>query len=127
MKLVARKHSFVLWSSILLVGFLLYSLSEPKGLYAEEEDNPCPVPYVDTLLPKAAQPGETIKIRGNRFGKKQGSVTFSPGAKSPILKWTNKRIWVMVPANSKTGLVFVSSSCGEISNEVYFAVKEEEK
>jgi len=125
MKLIFRKHNFILWSIILSVGFSLYVLSGLKHVYAEEQDKPCPIPYIDTLLPRAAKPGEEIKIRGNRFGKKQGSVTFSPGVKSPILKWTNKRIWVTVPMNSKTGLVFVSSSCGEISNEVYFTIKSE--
>lgn len=125
MKLIFRKHNYILWSIILIVGFLLYSLSGLKGVYAEEEEKPCPIPYVDTLLPRAAMPGEKIKIRGNRFGKKQGSVTFSPGIKAPILKWMNKRIWVTVPQNSATGPVFVATSCGEMSNNIHFTIKDE--
>ena len=127
MKIIFRKHNSILWSIILLVGFSLYSLSGPKGLYGEEEDKPCPKPYIDTLLPRAATPGEKIKIRGNRFGKEQGTVTFSPGVESPILKWMNKRIWVTVPQNSATGPVFVATSCGgKMSNKVYFAINDEE-
>jgi hypothetical protein len=125
MKLIFHKYNIILWSSILLTGFSLYLLSEIRDVYAADEDKPCPVPYVDTLLPRAGTPGEKIKIWGNRFGKEQGSVTFSPGVKSPILKWTNKRIWITVPEIAETGPVAVSAFCGELSNKIHFTIKDE--
>ncbi len=111
---------------IFIIGLVLFSISGLKVVYSDEKGKPCPKPYINALLPKAAKPGEKIKIRGNRFGKKQGSVTFAPGIKSRIIKWMNKRIWVIVPQGARTGPVFVTSYCGKKSNEEYFFVKETE-
>ena len=113
---------------IILMGVLLFfSLSGFENISAQEEDKPCPKPYIKTLSPKAAKPGAEIKIRGSRFGKERGSVTFAPGVKAPIREWTFKRIFVIVPEGAKTGPVFVTAPCGEVSNKDYFTIKTEEE
>jgi hypothetical protein len=109
---------------LLIMGLVLFSISGVKVVYADEKEKPCPKPYINSLLPKAAKPGEKIKIRGNRFGEKQGSVTFAPGIKSSIIKWMNKRIWVIVPQGARTGPIFVTSYCGKTSNKVHFYTKD---
>lgn len=113
---------------IILMGVLLFfSLSGFENISAQEDDKPCPKPYIKTLYPKAAKVGDEIKIRGSRFGKEQGSVTFSPGVRAPVQEWTFKKIFVIVPEGAKTGPVFVKAHCGEMSNEDYFTIKTEEK
>jgi len=121
-ELLFQKRRFVFYF-IVIGGLLLYSLLGIKGNSLAENKLPCPKPYIKILVPKAARPGEKIKIRGNRFGVKNGSVTFSPGIKAPILKWMNNRIRVIIPKHAKTGPVFVSNHCGEISNKKYFTIK----
>jgi hypothetical protein len=124
-QMVCRKS---LTLSIILMGVLLIlSVSGFETIPAQEEEKPCPKPYIKTLSPKAAKVGDKIKIRGSRFGKKQGGVTFTPGVRAPIQEWTFKKIFVIVPEGAKTGPVFVTAQCGETSNEDYFTVKTEEK
>jgi hypothetical protein len=111
-----------------LLGVLLFfSLSGFVTLYAQEEEKPCPKPYIKTLSPKAAKPGDEIKIRGSRFGKKRGIVTFAPGVRAPIKEWRFKRVFVIVPEGAKTGPVLLTSHCGEMSNEDHFTIKAEEE
>ena len=109
---IFRKNNFILYSTLIVV-LLLFSLSAFKAVYAQEEEKPCPKPYIKNLWPRAAKPGDEIKIRGNRFGEKQGSVTFAPGVRARILMWTHKRIVVVVPDGVKTGPVFLNVNCGE--------------
>ena len=123
-KLMFRKPNVILYNILLILSLSFYSLSGLIPVYAEEEQKPCPKPYINSISPKAIMPGEEIKIRGNRFGKTKGSVIFFPDTKADIIKWTYKRIWVIVPKHAKTGSLFVSSSCGRISNKVHFTIKE---
>lgn len=112
--------------SLLLLGVLFFSsLSGFEALYAQEEEEPCPKPYIKTLSPKAAKPGDEIRIRGSRFGKERGMVTFAPGVRAPIQEWTFRRIFVIVPEGAKTGPVFLKAHCGEMSNDVHFIIKTE--
>ena len=120
------RNSFMV--PIILMGLLLFfPLSGFENIYAQEEDKPCPKPYIKILFPKAAKPGDEIKIRGSRFGKERGIVTFTPGVRAPIREWSFKRIFVIVPEGAKTGPVFVTAHCGEMSNKDYFTIKTEEK
>jgi hypothetical protein len=113
---------------IILMGVLLFfSLSGFETISAQEEEKPCPKPYIKTLSPKAAKVGDEIKIRGSRFGKEQGGVTFAPGVRAPIQEWTFKKIFVIVPEGAITGPVFVKTHCGEMSNEDYFTIKTAEE
>lgn len=114
--------------SITFVGALFFfSLSGIVTLYAQEEEKPCPKPYVKTISPKAAKPGDEVKIRGSRFGKQGGFVTFAPGVRASIKEWKFKRIYVVVPGGAKTGPVIVTSHCGETSNEDHFTIKTTEE
>jgi len=126
-----KNHRFgrycLVFSMILMGVMLFYSLSEFEFLYAQTEDVPCPKPYVKTLSPQAAKPGEEIKIRGSRFGKEQGMVTFTPGVKASIREWTFKRVFVIVPEGARTGPVFLTARCGEESNEVHCVIKPKEQ
>lgn len=90
---------------------------------AEEEEGPCPKPYIKTILPGAAQPGDQIKIRGRRFGTEEGLVVFTPEETGAIVNWTMHRIWVIVPETAATGPVVVRLLCGAESNTQYFTVK----
>jgi len=109
---------------ILIIGISFYLLLPGfKDTYTSEKS--CPKPYIKTIYPKTAKQGEKIKIRGNRFGNKKGNVIFSPKINATILKWTNRKIWVIVPKSSESGPLTVSSSCGAISNKVYFTIKQD--
>ena len=90
---------------------------------AEEEGGVCPKPYIKTIFPRAAQPGDQVKIRGRRFGTEQGAVVFTPEVKAEIVNWTIHRIWVIVPEAATTGPVVIRLPCGSESNTQYFTVK----
>jgi len=91
---------------------------------AEEEGGTCPKPYIKTIFPMAAQPGDQVKIRGRRFGTEQGAVVFTPEVTAEIVNWTIHRIWVIVPEAATTGPVVVRLPCGSESNTQYFTVKQ---
>jgi len=104
---------------ICIVSFLFpYHVSK-----AEEESEVCPKPYIKTIFPRAAQPGDQVKIRGRRFGTEQGAVVFTPEVEAEIVNWTMHRIWVIVPETATTGSVIVRLPCGSESNMQYFTVK----
>jgi hypothetical protein len=44
-----------------------------------------------------------------------------------IIAWDYQRVWVEVPDDAETGLIYISSHCGEISNEVHFTVQRPEE
>ena len=90
---------------------------------AEEEGGACPKPYIKTIFPMAAQPGDQVKIRGRRFGTEQGAVVFTPEVTAEIVNWTIHRIWVIVPEAATTGAVVIRLPCGSESNTQYFTVK----
>lgn len=122
-----RKQNLI-FPKLLVLGVILFFLFSVKIIYSQVKEEPCPKPYIFSISPKAAKIGEKVKIRGNRFGKDKGSVTFSPKIQAPIKSWTYQRIIVKVPEEAETGPVFLTSSCGESSNEKYFIIiKEEEK
>ena len=112
------KYLFV-FLAICLVGFVLpYYFGQ-----AEETEGPCPKPYIKAIFPRAAKPGEEVKIRGRRFGTEKGEVIFTPVAQAEILGWTSHRIHVIVPDSATSGTVMVSVPCGSQSNKHYFTVK----
>jgi hypothetical protein len=97
--------------------FLLYHSGT-----AEEEGGVCPKPYIKTISPGAAQPGDQVKIRGRRFGTEEGTVVFTSEAKAEIVNWTMHRIWVIVPEAATSGPAVVRVPCGSESNTQYFTV-----
>lgn len=114
------RYLFVFVVAICIVSFLLpYHTGT-----AEEEKEPCPKPYIKAIFPRAAKPGDQVKIRGRRFGTEPGEVIFSPEVNAEIVKWTSHKIWVIVPASATSGPVVVSVVCGSKSNKHYFTVKE---
>ncbi|MBN2468957.1 MAG: hypothetical protein JXD19_12495 [Deltaproteobacteria bacterium] len=126
-KLLLKTLGVLLLGIILLPGFLLMTFSEGKYAYgAEESEEPCPKPYINSIAPKAALPGEEVTIRGNRLGTKQGSVVFAPDIKAQIVKWTYKKVWVTVPQEAQSGPLYIISSCGKMSNKDYFVRKASE-
>ena len=113
---------------ILIAGLLLSPLFRLTGFSAtNEESQPCPKPYIFTTTPRAAKAGEEVIISGNRFGPKQGTVTFAPGIQAQILEWSWKKILVTVPAHSRSGSMIIAVPCGEVSNNKYFTIIEEGK
>jgi hypothetical protein len=103
---------------------LLFSLVSPKDVYPQEQKAPCLEPYISSIMPKAGEPGDQIRIRGRRFRQAKGTVTFSPGVEAEIVHWQNSRISVIVPESAQSGPVTVSVPCGSVSNEQHFTVKE---
>ena len=89
---------------------------------AEEEEGPCPNPYIKTIFPSTGKPGDQLKIRGRRFGTEKGEVIFSTEAKAEIVNWTMHRILVIVPESAVSGPVVVRVLCGSESNMQYFRV-----
>jgi len=103
---------------------ILFGLVSPKDVYPQEQKAPCLEPYISSIMPKAGEPGDKIRIRGRRFRQEKGAVTFSPGAEAKILSWQNSRISVIVPESAQSGPVTVSVPCGSVSNERHFSVEE---
>jgi len=126
---VRTRHRIFL-SAICIACFLLPCLSGQ----AEEEAGGCPKPFIKSVFPLAARPGDMVKIQGVRFGMPRGEVIFTEGISSPlglvfaphakaeIVNWTFHRIWVIVPKSAATGLVFVKVHCGAESNKLNFRV-----
>jgi hypothetical protein len=89
---------------------------------AQEEKRPCPKPYIRVVSPRATTPGNQIVIRGRRFGEESGKVFLAPNVEAEVVKWSNTRVWVIVPQAASSGSMTVSIPCGMVSNEVYFKV-----
>jgi hypothetical protein len=113
------KHLFFVFAICMVSLLLSY-----QGGTAEEEGGPCPKPYIKTISPGAAQPGDQVKIRGRRFGTEEGTVIFTPEVKAEIVNWTMHIIWVIVPETATSGPVVVKVPCGSESNTQYFKVKQ---
>lgn len=111
--------------SVLLLMSLILVLSITHDINAEEKQQPCLDPKINTIVPNAAKPGDQIRIRGVRFGRKPGEVIFSPGVTGEIKRWGNKFIYVIVPESATSGPVSLSIPCGSVSNEKNFTVKEQ--
>lgn len=110
--------------SVLLLMSLIFVLFIAYEIDAEEKQQPCLDPKINTIVPNAARPGDEIRIRGVRFRNEPGEVTFSPGVTGDITRWRNKKIYVIVPESATSGPVTVSIPCGSVSNEKNFTVKE---
>lgn len=101
---------------------------------ATEEKEACPKPYINTIFPWAAKPGDLVKIQGRGFGFERGEVLFTEKvislqdlilpepANAEIVNWTYKRIWVIVPKTAESGPVFVRIPCGSVSNKQDFTI-----
>lgn len=90
--------------------------------HAQEENAPCPKPYINRCIPAAAKAGAQVEIKGNRFGRVQGVVSFAPGIEAKVATWEYKRIAVIVPAGAESGPVTITLPCGERSNQQHFTV-----
>jgi hypothetical protein len=113
------KHLVIVFVICMFSFLLLYHTGT-----AEEEEGPCPKPYIKTIFPRTATPGEQVKIRGRRFGTKTGEVIFSTEAKGEIVNWTIHQILVIVPEAATSGPVAVRVPCGSESNKQYITIKQ---
>lgn len=113
------RHLLIVFVICMVSFLLLYRTG-----VAEEEQGPCPKPYIKAIFPRAATPGEQVKIRGKRFGTETGEVIFSNGVKAEIVSWTMRIIWVIVPESATSGPVVIRVQCGSESNKHYVTVKE---
>ena len=111
--------------SVLLLMSLIFVLAITHDINAEEPQQPCLDPKINTIVPNAAKPGEQIRIRGVRFRREPGEVVFSPGVTGEIKRWGNTVIYVIVPESATSGPVSLSIPCGSVSNEKNFTVKEQ--
>lgn len=110
--------------SLALAGMLFVAgVAGAKAVVAQEEEQaPCPKPYINRCVPAAAQVGAEVEIKGNRFGSVQGVVSFAPGVDAKIVTWGQKRIAVTVPDGTQSGSVMIVLPCGEKSNPHHFTV-----
>ena len=120
MKLRTFPRSFFLIAVLVTLAF--FSVFLMNTATAQEQQAPCPKPYIRVISPKAGLPGDRVEIRGRRFGTEQGEVFFSPNVKAKVLEWTNSSIWVIAPQSANTGSITVSNPCGSVSNTSYFEV-----
>jgi hypothetical protein len=102
-----------------------YEEREEKGVPQEKKmdspkEKPCMPPKITYLVTDYGNPGDTIHIKGRRFGLNQGKVTFN-GIPAEVLSWRMETIYVKVPEKAKTGLVIVDNGCDK-SNGVIFTV-----
>ena len=111
--------------SVLLLMSLTLGLFFTHDINAQEQQQPCLDPKINTIVPNPAKPGDQIRIRGVRFGRKPGEVMFSPGVTGEIKRWGNTVIYVIVPESATSGPVSLSIPCGSVSNEKNFTVKEQ--
>jgi hypothetical protein len=116
-------HKFTLFPAAAALTVLLTMVLLPADACAQEKKDPCLAPFINTINPNAAAPGEEVRIRGRRFATEKGEVTFTPDIKAEIVEWKNSRIWVIVPQSAVTGPVTVTVHCGEVSNKKDFTVK----
>ncbi len=83
-----------------------------------------PGPGICSLTPDTGEAGDTVVIAGERLGSTEGTVTFTDGLSATITtdSWSSSEITVTVPTGVATGSVTVTSSEGEESNAINFAV-----
>jgi hypothetical protein len=98
---------------------------EGKEVQKEEKtkpagETPCVPPKITYLVTDYGKPGDTIHIKGRRFGLNPGKVTFN-GIPAEVLTWRMETIYVKVPEKAKTGQVIVNNGCDN-SNGVTFTV-----
>ena len=111
--------------SVLLLMSLIFVLFITHDINAQEQQQPCLDPKINTIVPNPAKPGDQIRIRGVRFRREPGEVIFSPGVTGEIKRWGNTVVYVIVPESATSGPVSLSIPCGSVSNEKNFTVKEQ--
>jgi YD repeat-containing protein len=79
-------------------------------------------PGISSISPTSGPTGTSVTITGNNFGTYQGSgtITFA-GAAGSVRTWTDTSITALVPANTSTGNVVVTSG-GVVSNGIPFTL-----
>ncbi len=84
-------------------------------------------PYISSLSPNPAKPGDTITVQGLSFGATRGTskVYLEDDEISEITSWNNTRIIFTLPNNAESGKVKVVVN-GSASNEVQLEVEIEE-
>ncbi|MCJ7547822.1 MAG: hypothetical protein MUP30_13575 [Deltaproteobacteria bacterium] len=105
---------------------------------AEEGAGACPKPFIRSIFPWTARPGDVVTIQGERFGMPRGEVIFTDKVSFPlelllgdeveaeIVYWTFRRILVKVPQSAATGAVFIKVHCGAESNKLNFTVRKKQ-
>lgn len=122
MRGIILKKGFIFFSVSLLLSLALLA-STATEISAYEKTETCLKPIIRSISPNTAKPGDKVRIRGRRFTRVQGEVAFSPEVEADIVRWTNRRIWVIVPESATSGPVTVTVQCGSVSNEKHFPVK----
>ncbi len=80
-------------------------------------------PFIHSLQPTSGVPGDTVEIRGARFGNAQGNGTVSfNGVPAAVSFWSNNEIDAVVPAGAGSGDVAVVTQEGRVSNGSFFTV-----
>ena len=105
------------------------TLAQETGTSADQPgavESTCPTPYIKVIKPRVAQVGQTVTIRGRRFGTQEGQVSFFGSVAETVIMWVNNRITVVVPSGAKTGDVFVTRACKNRSNTGYLKIEEAE-
>ena len=106
------------------------TLAQETGTSADQPgsvESTCPTPYIKVIKPRVAQVGQTVTIRGRRFGTQEGQVSFPGNIAGTVIMWSNNRIKVVVPPSAENGNVFVTRSCKTRSNSGYLKIREPEK
>ena len=128
---LSMKARHLIFLFVLLACFLLPS----HAGQAEEGGGQCPKPFIKSVFPWTARPGDAVTIRGERFGMPPGEVVFTEKVSFPldllgrfqvkaeIVYWTFQRILVKVPQSAATGSVFIKVHCGSESNKLNFTVR----
>ncbi len=74
------------------------TLAQETGTSADQPgavESTCPTPYIKVIKPRVAQVGQTVTIRGRRFGTQEGQVSFSGSVAEllPCGQTTGLKLW----------------------------------
>ncbi|MDP1678410.1 MAG: IPT/TIG domain-containing protein [Bacteroidota bacterium] len=96
-------------STIIVSAMFFISACDDQGVLAPPIDPPSNAPTIVSLSPASGSVGDTITIKGTKFGSVQGSSTISFGsvAATSIGPWSDTLIKTIVPVNAATGNVSV--------------------
>jgi len=116
---------------LLILSFLAFQAKgEETTPYREEQPaqaeekagpsakSPCMPPKITYLVTDYGKPGDTIHIKGRRFGLNKGTVTFN-GVPAEILTWRMETIYVKVPEDAITGPIIVNNGCSNSNGKVF--------
>ena len=120
----------IIYNTLLAAIITGNALAQETGTLADQPgsvESTCPTPYIKVIKPRVTQVGQTVTIRGRRFGTQEGQVSFSGSVAETVIMWANNRISVVVPQGTETGNVFVTRSCKTRSNSGYLKIREPEK